>query len=393
MLRFSLPIVLFASMVLSLHAQDEETEQDSVETGILLNGDFERYTGRLSRDGKFYLVDEWETLTTARADLFEEGNAVSSIGIPQNMYGYQKAFSGEHYAGINAFSVDPRNYRSYLYTQLNEFLDKGSLYCVKYHVSLAERSRYAVANLGAYFSSNDEAIDEREDLYFDAQIKNNFQKVLKNQSNWEAVCNVLAASGKEDFLIIGNMDPNSETVSEKIPAPEGLAGPQVQMAYYYIDLVSITKIDRFSECKCSVGKDRGPDMIYSKSYAPDEDASDAEVIKNSTIYFGYLKKNINASGTLDLDRIAQLMKENESYTVKIMGHTDAEEAEDIQGDASKENLARDRAYEALDYLAKKGIDKGRFEVYSMEDKLPVSYRDTPLSKAKNRRVEFELVEE
>lgn len=366
--------------------------QDTIIDGNLVpNGDFENYSGKLIKMGRFYLVDSWDELTPAKADLFEKDNPLDQISIPENMYGYQEAFSGDHYVGINAFSYDPKNYRTYLVAKLIEPLKKGELYCVKYFVNLSDRSRMGVANLGAYFASSDESTEERINLYFEAQIKNNFQKVLKNRASWETVCNVLTATGKEKYLIIGNMDTDAETISEKLGPPEGLSGPQVQMAYYYVDDVSVKSIDRFSACNCSAKKERGPDIVYSKASAIDEKASDEEVISGSTIYFGFLKKEINSSAKVDLDRLASLLIAHPAYRVKISGHTDQEEAQEIKGDQVREELARDRAYAALDYLAKKGLKKSRFDVYGMDDKVPASYSQTPLSKAKNRRVEFELI--
>ena len=48
------------------------------------------YTGKLNKVGKFYLVDSWDVLTSARADYFEAGSEIKSIGVPDNIYGERK---------------------------------------------------------------------------------------------------------------------------------------------------------------------------------------------------------------------------------------------------------------------------------------------------------------
>jgi outer membrane protein OmpA-like peptidoglycan-associated protein len=358
---------------------------------MLENGDLENYTGKLYKKGRFYLVDSWDVLTSTSADYFEEDNALALIGIPDNLYGTQEVFNGSHYAGINAFSYDPKNLRSYIYSELKSPLQKGQLYCVKYYVNLADRSRFAIANLGAYFSESKFKDVEDGNVFFEAQIRNDNQKVLKNTHQWEVVCNVLNATGKEEYFVIGNFDTDEETVKEKIIAPQDMQGAQVQMAYYYIDYISVSPVSRFSDCSCSARKERGPDIVYSKAETVDGTASDEEVIKNSTIYFGYLKKDMNSSAKSDLDRLAAIMEDNENYRVKITGHVDSEEAADLGDDEAAKDFSRDRAYAALDYLSDRGIEKSRFDVYGYGKMYPANSGSTPLSKAKNRRVEFGLI--
>ena len=391
-IRLLLVSLLFLSVSVIAQEDDSTYISSPVDEGNLVNnGDFENYTGKLSKVGRFYLVDSWDVLTSARADYFETKNPLKSIGIPNNIYGEQEAYSGQHYAGINAFSYDPKNLRSYLFTELNGPLQKGQLYCVKYVVNLADRSRFAIANLGAYFSESKLENDEGGNVFFEAQINNEFQKVLKNTLKWDVVCNVYNATGKEKYFAIGNFETDSKTIKEKIIAPEGLDGPQVQMAYYYIDYISVKPVERFSDCNCSAKKDRGPDIIYSKENSVDESSSDKEIVDNSTIYFGFLKKEMNSSARSDLDRLASIMEKDEAYRVRISGHADNEEEIELGGNDAVKDFSRERAYTALDYLAKKGIKKSRFDVYGLGDSSRASSGNTPLSKAKNRRVEFELI--
>jgi OOP family OmpA-OmpF porin len=383
----TLLILLLCLTFSPLYSQDVNDKENLVN-----NGELEGYVGKLKKLGKFYMVEDWDAYTVIKPDYFEAGNEEAEIGVPSNIYGYQDAHSGSHYAGITAFSYDPKIYRSYIFTQLREPLEKGKMYCVKFYVSLSENSKFGVADLSAYQTRKpNEDIETKMNIYLDAQVKNNLQRVFKNTRSWELVCNVYTSLGKEDFLVIGNFVPDSKTVSENVPAPPGLKEPQFQMAYYYIDDVSVVPIDNYSQCNCNAKKERGPDVIYSKASTIDENSSPSDIALNSTIYFGYLKTDLNASAQADLDRLADMLNANPSYRLKITGFTDKEEAEEAKEDPNYDNVSRDRAYKAIDYLASKGISKSRLEAYGLGDSSPASLGKTPLAMAKNRRVEFVLI--
>jgi len=391
-LCFSLFTLVFLTGQLYAQDEEEKAEPDPNDPNLVINGNLDEYSGTLRKTGKFYLVDDWNSLTPTRVDYFEVGNELADISIPDNVFGHQSARSGEHYAGIYAFSYDPKKFRSYMVTKFRRPMVKGKMYCVKYMVSLADRSRFGISNLGAYLSKSELEFEERGNVYLQAQVKNSLEKVLKNTMKWQSVCNVFIAKGGEEYLILGNLDTDADVVLEKVLPPSGMNQSQLQVAYYYVDDVSVKQIDSYGQCNCSDKKDRGPDIVYSKSITVADDAKDVEVIDNSTIYFGFLKKEINSSAMADLDRLAALLEENPNYRIKIAGYTDSDEAEEAKEEPQLEKLSRDRAYFAVDYLANKGIDKSRFDVYGLGDKNPASSGKTPLSKAKNRRVVFMLVQ-
>ena len=198
--KITLLLLFFSFAFAPLFSQDVNDKENLVK-----NAELEAYSGKLKKLGKFYMVEDWDSYTIIKPDYFEVGNEEPEIGIPSNVYGYQDAHSGSHYAGITAFSYDPKIFRSYLYTELNEPLEKGKMYCVKFYVSLAENSKFAVANLGAYLSKKPAPdAEDKENFYVEASVKNNLQRPLKNTRSWELVCNVFTSLGKEKYLVIGN---------------------------------------------------------------------------------------------------------------------------------------------------------------------------------------------
>lgn len=102
------------------------------------------------------------------------------------------------------------------------------------------------------------------------------------------------------------------------------------------------------------------------------------------IYFDVNKDIVKPESYGALKDIAQVLQQNPNVRVKIVGHTDADGADDFNLDLSKR-----RAAAVKNELAKTfGIDASRMETDGMGETKPVVANDTPANKAMNRRVEF-----
>ncbi|HHN65986.1 MAG TPA: flagellar motor protein MotB [Nitrospirae bacterium] len=92
-----------------------------------------------------------------------------------------------------------------------------------------------------------------------------------------------------------------------------------------------------------------------------------------------------------LEKIAQIMKRFPSR-VSIEGHTDNLP---VSGGRYTSNweLSAARAYSALRFLMKKGVDVKRINIAGFADTHPIASNNTEEGRAKNRRVEFVFYEE
>jgi outer membrane protein OmpA-like peptidoglycan-associated protein len=90
-----------------------------------------------------------------------------------------------------------------------------------------------------------------------------------------------------------------------------------------------------------------------------------------------------------LDRIAQKLKENPAIRrVRVEGHTDN------QGGADKnQSLSQARADAVIDYLSRRGVDGSRLQGVGYGATRPIATNATAGGRAKNRRVEFIIVEQ
>jgi len=102
------------------------------------------------------------------------------------------------------------------------------------------------------------------------------------------------------------------------------------------------------------------------------------------ILFDVNSDKVKAESYGTLKEIAQVLTENPTVKVKIIGHTDGD------GDAAKNlDLSKRRAASVKSELAKTfGIDASRIETDGKGKSEPIAPNDTPINKAQNRRVEF-----
>jgi outer membrane protein OmpA-like peptidoglycan-associated protein len=102
------------------------------------------------------------------------------------------------------------------------------------------------------------------------------------------------------------------------------------------------------------------------------------------IYFDVNKDVVKPESYGTLKDIAQVLQENPTVRVKIVGHTDSD-----GGNALNLDLSKRRGAAVKNELVKTfGIDASRLESDGMGATQPIAPNDTPANKAKNRRVEF-----
>jgi outer membrane protein OmpA-like peptidoglycan-associated protein len=102
------------------------------------------------------------------------------------------------------------------------------------------------------------------------------------------------------------------------------------------------------------------------------------------ILFDVNSDQIKPSSEGTLKEIAQVLKENPTVKIKIIGHTDSDGA-----DAANQTLSEKRAASVKSTLASDfGIAADRMITEGKGETQPVDKNDTPQGKANNRRVEF-----
>lgn len=139
----------------------------------------------------------------------------------------------------------------------------------------------------------------------------------------------------------------------------------------------------------AVAKSKGTPVNVSASLQPiDVIVTEKEIVLQS-IYFEFNKSNITQEGAFELDKLVQVMKNNDQLVIMVKAHTD-----NRGSDVYNMNLSDRRAKSTVQYIISKGISaknisgKGYGE---SEPKVNCGETCTEEQHAENRRSEFLIV--
>ena len=126
------------------------------------------------------------------------------------------------------------------------------------------------------------------------------------------------------------------------------------------------------------------DVRIAKGAVPlyDRLASDGKIVSYG-ITFDVGKSTIKPESMAEINRIAQLMKDNPDIKFSVEGHTD-----NTGSAASNQTLSDARSKAVVDKLVEAGISKDRFKSAGKGQTSPIADNSTDEGRAKNRRVEF-----
>ena len=106
------------------------------------------------------------------------------------------------------------------------------------------------------------------------------------------------------------------------------------------------------------------------------------------IYFDTGKDTIKDKSKVALDQAFDVLNKYGALRVRISGHTD-----NVGKKEKNLDLSRRRAESVKKYLVDKGITDARIETEGFGPDKPIESNDTKAGRAKNRRIEFEVIAE
>jgi OOP family OmpA-OmpF porin len=120
--------------------------------------------------------------------------------------------------------------------------------------------------------------------------------------------------------------------------------------------------------------------------APPAPPAAVKVTYAADAFFDFNKSVLKPEGKAKLDDLTGKVKDINLEVIIAVGHTDS-----VGGDAYNQKLSVSRAEAVKAYLVSKGIEKNRVYTEGKGKKQPVADNKTSEGRAKNRRVEIEVV--
>lgn len=368
---------------------------------MVINPSFEYMKNCPYTMNQLKFTESWFPFGTAdpSPDLFHACDLNGQMGIPKNIFGIQKARSGDAYVGMitylttrsgNGWKV-PANHREFIMVQLTKPLVAGNKYYAEMWVNLADFCEYSTSSIGMNFTPHLLHMDwQAIDLgYYKPQINSNLDTLIDRIDTWTKVSGTFTAKGDELALTIGNFHSDSKILTKKTKRKfpfEDERTPKAQrpqIAYYFIDDVLVRPVDPKEPIYPE-------DLLVKKDTTSEEGYFGPAIVGRKVIlqniYFEFDKSDFLPKSFTELDKLYRYLKENNRVKIQVDGHTD-----DVGDDEYNIKLAFQRAKAVTGYLKWKGINEFRLEYKGYGSRRPIVGNETEEGRSLNRRVEFTIL--
>lgn len=339
-------------------------EEATIFKNIVPNGSFENFR---KKSGNIKNAIPWQQI--ASVDYYQEplSNDTSSE---------KGAKTGNCYAGLRF----QKKYKEFLQVKLAEPLHRGTIYEYEMYVRLAFWSNASLKSLGALFTKM--GYKRKGDAVKSAMIDSVSKKSsFINGYRWFKISGKYQADGGEKYLTIGNFSPNVKKDMVRM----NVFKLGFKEAYYFVDDVKLVKAKEVVEkvkveIVGSFNVDSQDSVLVVK-----KDVKVGEKIALKNIFFENGHYYLLPESYSELNKLAQYLLRNPTMEVQINGHSD-----NVGSKNKNQKISEQRAREVFEYLIKKGVqNKMYFKGYGSS--LPIAGNDNDIDRAKNRRVEFEII--
>lgn len=216
-------------------------------TNLVNNPSFEDFHSCPAGISEIYKAKNWYRIDyISSPDYLNTCSTATESGVPNNFVGIQNPKSGTAYASIYTYFSQLSAGVENIATSLTTSLQPSKAYCITFHVSLAEKSRVAISNLGVYLGSD--SIKSFPPFppppnFFTVtpSFENLNTNILNDTINWTRIQGTYFALGGEKSIGVGNFRTYLNTNTVSIKPLTGNTSDDV--AYYYIDDISVIEIN------------------------------------------------------------------------------------------------------------------------------------------------------
>lgn len=330
---------------------------------IVPNGSFENFR---KKSGNIKNAIPWQQI--ASVDYYQEP---ISNDTTQN----KGARTGTCYAGLRF----QKKYKEFLQVKLAEPLHRGTVYEYEMYVRLAFWSNASLKSLGALFTKM--GYKSQGDVVRAALIDTVSKKAsFINGYKWFKVSGKYQADGGEKYLTIGNFSPNVKKDMVRM----NVFKLGFKEAYYFIDDIKLVKAKEVVE-KVKVEIVGSFNLEQDSVLEVKKDVKVGEKIALKNIFFENGRYYLLPESYSELNKLAQYLLRNPHMEVQINGHSD-----NVGSKSKNQKISEQRAREVFEYLIKKGV-QNKMYFKGFGSSMPIASNDDDIGRAKNRRVEFEII--
>lgn len=338
--------------------------QTVVDKNFIPNGSFENYK---KKSDNIKAAVPWKGI--ASVDFYQ-------VPLQNDTGRYRGARTGACYAGLRF----QKKYKEFMQVKLAEPLRRGQKYKVEFFIRFGFWSNAALKSFGVHFSKGgyQGPLQVTRTNTIDTVCKTGY---LDNGFAWIKIEGIYQADGGEKFITIGNFAPSVK--KDMVRLNKFKFG--FKEAYYFVDDVSLNWIKPKDEFAYELVGSFVNDT--TKELAVKSDVKVGEKISLPNITFEKGHSYITPESYIELNRFAQYLFKHPTLEVQINGHSD-----NTGSKFRNQKISEQRARQVFEYLIQKGVqNKMYFKGYGGQ--FPIATNDTEEGKAKNRRVEFEIVKQ
>ncbi len=333
--------------------------------------------------GKTYLLDYYKKDYSHSFETLEPDTLKTNRheNIDLELYNKVKllcnVYDAEIYEPING-EITVTDFKNSRAIQTNiESLDDG-----KFLVELPVGSRYNIKVDKKHYKSYGISLDLSGVVQF-----SNFEKDLEMEQKKKKmeikVADEETNKGMPVKLEITNLDKNETITKLAYQNEDGVYNVELREGDKYEININSQKGYSFYNKQVNVGEGTRSGRMDIKLKPLKEETK----IELRNITFETNSAALDAASYKELNRVVGLLKENQNIKIEISAHTD-----DVGSASYNMKLSQRRAQSVVDYLLDQGISKDQMVSKGYGENKPLLPNNSDENRAKNRRVELEILE-
>ena len=132
---------------------------------------------------------------------------------------------------------------------------------------------------------------------------------------------------------------------------------------------------------------RATAVVCAEAVADADTLTVGQSVTLDNIFFRSGSATLYEESLVELDKVAELLRNSPTLRIELAGHTD-----NVGSEQSNQTLSEQRAKAAYDYLLQCGVDPARITHRGYGESQPIAPNDTEEGRQKNRRTVFTVLE-